>query len=339
MSSREPRVALPPLGVGTVSLGGLYSPTSADEAAAMLRLAQQEGVRYFDTAPMYGLSTAERRLGWALAQDTGPQSWLVSTKVGRLMRPRGLAAAPPGTAEFGWRSPGPFVEQYDYSYDGIRRSIEDSLQRTGLDHFDVAYVHDIGELTHGAGNEEHLAALRAGGYRALDELRSAGVVRAVGVGVNEIPALLTCLSEMDLDCALLAGRFTLLNQPDSDEIYERCAEQGVQLVAGGVLNSGALAGGAHYDYADVPPQVQRRVAELQAVCARHGVSLLSAALHFVAANPYYACLLIGPRTEVELRQSLAALREPIPAQLWDELAERGLVPARWRPSATAGVVQ
>jgi D-threo-aldose 1-dehydrogenase len=288
---------------------------------------------------MYGLTTAERRLGWALAEAGGPHDWLVSTKVGRLMKPRRLTAAtPPGNAGVDWRSSGPFVEQYDYSYDGIRRSVEDSLQRTGLDHFDVAYIHDIGELTHGAGNEEHLAALRAGGFRALDELRSAGVVRGVGIGVNEVAALLTCLSEVDLDCALLAGRFTLLNQPYSEEVYERCADQGVQLIAGGVLNAGALADGAHYDYGDAPSQVRRRVAELRAVCAVHGVSLLSAALQFVVANPYYACLLIGPSTEAELRQSLAALREPVPAQLWDELVERGLVPACWRPSATVGAI-
>jgi D-threo-aldose 1-dehydrogenase len=325
--------------VGTAALGGLYSPTSVSEAAAMLRAALDEGIRYFDTAPMYGLSSAERRLGAALAEADGPLDRLVSTKVGRLMRPARLVEAPLTGAGFGWRSAGPFVEHYDYSYDGIFRSIEDSLQRTGLDHFDVVFIHDIGELTHGADNDKHLAALRVGGYRALGELRLAGVARAVGVGVNEISALLTCLSEMELDVALLAGRFTLLEQPPSDDVYERCAEHGVQLVAGGALNSGVLAGGEHYDYAAAPPRVRRRVDELRVVCAAHGVSLLSAALQFVSSNPNHACVLIGPRTEAELQQNLAALREPVPSQLWDELVERGLIPGRWRPSTKTGVAR
>ena len=333
-SSEGPRSTpvLPRLGLGTVAIGGLYSPVTAADAQALLEHAVRRGIRYVDTAPMYGLTTAERRIGAFLDRSGHRDELVLSTKVGRVLRPRRLHREAVTGRDFGWRNGGPFVEHWDYSYDGVLRSVEDSLQRMGVDRLDIVHIHDIGVATHGDANPGHVAALRAGGYRALDELRSAGVVGRVGVGANDTAAIDAVLDDVDLDCALLAGRFTLLEQPADDSFFDRCADRGVELVAGGVYAAGALTGAGRYAYAEAPLEVLDRVARLRDVCARHAVELPAAAVQLVAANPGFTSLLLGPRDADELDQNLAWLATPVPADLWAELVAEGLLPQRWAPA-------
>lgn len=333
MSSFEPvgpgGLTLPPLGIGTAALGGLYSPVPAEQAQAVLRAALERGIQYVDTAPMYGLSTAERRVGQLLDHARETVLPMVSTKVGRLMRPRRWVDVDGPHNAFGWRNPGDFVERYDYSYSGIMRSVEDSLQRLGIASVDILYIHDIGRLTHGDDNDRHLTALRDGGYRALAELKDAGITRGVGVGVKEIDSMRQCLADTDLDCCLLAGPFTLLDQPSSDDLFAECLRRGVRLVAGAVYSSGVLAGGDHYAYETAPAPVRQRVAALREACAQFDVPLKAAATHFVTGSGYFSCLLLGARTVAELDDSLAMADRPVPDELWDELVRRGLLDERW----------
>jgi D-threo-aldose 1-dehydrogenase len=337
--------ALPPFGLGTAALGGMFEPVSADQAQAMLRGALERGIRYFDTAPMYGFSTAERRLGHFLDHASGAEGLargaeglLVSTKAGRLMRPRRWPGAPEQDNAFGWRNAGEFVQVYDYSYPGIMKSVEDSLQRLGVVTIDAVFVHDIGRATHGDRNDGYVAQLRSGGYRALAELKDAGIVRAVGVGVNEIPALRDCLADAELDWCLLANQFTLLNQPSSDEVFAECARRGVQLIAGGVYNSGVLAGGDHYIYQQAPAEVRSRVVELRETCQRFGVPVKAAAMQFVTGSGVFACVMLGARTVEELDDSLAMATLPLPGELWDQLGRRGLVDRRWLDARREGTL-
>jgi D-threo-aldose 1-dehydrogenase len=337
VSSSEPLV-LPAFGLGTASLGGMFEPVTADQAQTLLRGAFERGIRYFDTAPMYGFSTAERRVGQFLDHARDTPGLLLSTKAGRLMWPRRWPGTPARDNSFGWRNAGEFVQVYDYSYAGILRSAEDSLQRLGVATVDVLFVHDIGRDTHGDRNDEYVAQLRSGGYRALAELKEAGVARAVGVGVNEIPALRDCLADTDLDCCLLANQFTLLNQPASDELFAECARRGVQLIAAGVYNSGVLAGGDHYIYREAPDEVVRRVADLRAVCDSYRVPLKAVAMQFVTRSRHFGCVMLGARSLAELDDSLAMADLPLPGELWDELAHRGLVDERWVTARREGTV-
>ncbi|SDU92420.1 D-threo-aldose 1-dehydrogenase [Microlunatus sagamiharensis] len=332
-SSDEPAVhaRLPRLGLGTVAIGGLYAPVVADDAQALLDHALRRGIRHVDTAPMYGLTTAERRIGAFLDRSGRRDELVLSTKVGRVLQPRRLHGGPGAGRDFGWHNGGPFVERWDYSYDGVLRSVEDSVQRMGVDRLDVVHIHDIGVATHGDDNAAHVAALRSGGYRALDELRSAGVVGRIGVGANDTAAIEAVLEDVDLDCALLAGRFTLLEQPSDDSFFRLCADRGVALVAGGVYASGALTGAGRYAYTEAPQEVLDRVARLRDVCARHAVELPAAAVQLVAANPGFTSLLLGPRDPAELDQNLAWLATPVPTDLWSELVAEDLLPQQWAP--------
>jgi D-threo-aldose 1-dehydrogenase len=270
-------------------------------------------------------------VGQFLDHLRGTAGLLVSTKAGRLMRPRRWPGIPEQDNDFGWRNTGEFVQVYDYSYAGILRSAEDSLQRLGLATVDALFVHDIGRDTHADRNDEYVAQLRCGGYRALAELKDAGVVRAVGVGVNEIAALRDCLADTDLDCCLLANQFTLLNQPASGEVFAECARRGVQLIAGGVYNSGVLAGGGHYIYREAPHDVVSRVADLRRVCDRHRVPLKAVAMQFVTRSRNFACVMLGARSLAELDDSLAMAQLPLPGELWRELVDRGLIDEAWLP--------
>lgn len=316
-------------GLGTTSIGGMFAPMSAADAQALMRAAYERGIRWFDTAPMYGASTAERRLGHFLDDLGSTEGLTVSTKAGRLLVPRQRASASAPFNEFGWHNAGPFIEVFDYSYDGIMRSAEDSLARLGIEAFDVLFLHDIGRWTHGAENDRHVAALRAGGYRALAELKATGVTRELGVGVNETDALLSTMAELDLDRALLANQFTLLTRPDDPAVFETCARSGVKLVAGGVYNSGVLAGGSHFSYEGVPDEIARTVAALSETCERHGVPLMAAALQFVLRSGHFERVLLGVRSIAELDASLSAAEVDIPDALWDDLVESGLLEPQW----------
>ncbi|MBW8893300.1 MAG: aldo/keto reductase, partial [Burkholderiales bacterium] len=259
------------LGLGAAALAGLYDAVDNATAAATLQAAWDAGVRYFDTAPFYGYTRSERRVGEFLA-DRRRDSFVLSTKVGRLMRPD--AEVPRGSD--GWAEPLPFRPVYDYSHGGVRRSFEDSLQRLGLTRVDLLLVHDIGRLTHGDRHDVHwLALTEGGGFRALEELRSEGAVRAIGLGVNEWEVAQASLAVAPLDYVLLAGRYTLLEQGSLD-FLNRCAAAGVGVIVGGPFNSGLLAGQAKYNYGSVPPEVMRHAEALAAVCAEFGVPLQAA---------------------------------------------------------------
>ncbi len=308
------------LGLGCATLGGSRLDVSAGEAEAIVSAAWAAGVRYVDTAPYYGVGQAERAVGDAL-RDKPRDEWVLSTKVGRLLRPRSAGASADDR-----RRPLPFDPVYDYSYDGIMRSVEDSYQRLGLARIDILYVHDIGVYQHGA--EAHpglMRTLRDSGYRALEELRRGGVVQAIGIGVNEREVLLEALEWGQWDAFLLAGRYTLLEQAPLDDLLPKCVAAGTSIVVGGPLNSGILAGRDTWNYAAAPPKVVARVNAIRAVCDRYGVPLPAAALQFPLAHPAVAAIIPGPRTAAEFIENLGLLRHPIPPALWADLRSAGLL--------------
>jgi D-threo-aldose 1-dehydrogenase len=308
------------LGLGCATLGGSRIAVSRQEAEAIVAAAWAAGVCYIDTAPYYGLGQAERCVGDAM-RWVPRDEWVLSTKVGRLLRPRRTAAE-----DNERRHPLPFESVYDYSYDGVMRSFEDSLQRLGLARIDILYVHDIGAMQHG--EEAHprlMCALRDGGYRALEELRAAGTVRAIGIGVNEREVLLEAMEWGDWDVFLLAGRYTLLEQAPLDDLLPRCEKAGTSIVVGGPLNSGILAGRDTWNYKTAPPEIVDRVNAIEAVCEGHRVPLAAAALQFPLAHPAVAAVIPGPRNVDEFHANVRLLRHPIPAALWTDLRDAGLL--------------
>jgi D-threo-aldose 1-dehydrogenase len=309
------------LGLGTATLGGSRIQISFEERDAIVRTAWEAGVRYFDTAPFYGVGAAERAVGDAL-RERKRGDWVLSTKVGRLLRPRSAWTDPMEA----WGRPMPFEVVYDYSYDGIMRSMEDSFQRLGLAHIDILLVHDIGRYQHGAAaHPELMRSLRDSGYRALEELRSSGAVSAIGLGVNEREVCLEALSFGDWDAFLLAGRYTLLEQAPLDDLLVQCVARGTSIIVGGPLNSGILAGRDTWNYAAAPADVVTRVQAIRAVCDRHNVPLPAAALQFPLAHPAVAAIIPGPRTPAEFTENLELLQRKIPAGLWEELRHEGLM--------------
>jgi D-threo-aldose 1-dehydrogenase len=308
------------LGLGTATLGGRRVPVDRREAEAIVRAAWDAGVRYVDAAPYYGSGQAERAVGDALRGERR-QDWVLSTKVGRLLRPRSDLVA---TADNLY--PLPFEAVFDYSYDGVMRSFEDSLQRLGLSRIDILYVHDIGAMTHG--EEAHprlMRTLREGGYRALEELRRAGDVKAIGIGVNEREVLLEALEWGEWDVFLLAGRYTLLEQAPLDDLLPQCLARGVSIVVGGPLNSGILAGRNTWNYQPAPPQVVSRAEAIRTICERHGVPLAAAALQFPLAHKTVAAIIPGPRNVAEFEENLQLFRQKIPPDMWADLRALKLI--------------
>ncbi|HUB14475.1 MAG TPA: aldo/keto reductase [Acetobacteraceae bacterium] len=309
------------LGLGTATMGGSRIPVTREESEKMVRAAWQAGVRYVDTAPFYGVGAAERRVGDAL-RDEPRAAWVLSTKVGRLLRPR----TQPGGATDGRLAPLPFEVVYDYSYDGIMRSVEDSYQRLGLAKIDILYVHDIGVYQHGAeGNAPHMRALRDSGYRALAALKADGTVGAIGIGVNEKAVLIEALGFADWDVFLLAGRYTLLEQAPIDDLLPMCVTRGTSIVVGGPLNSGILAGRDTWNYAAAPAEIVDRVKRIEAVCDAHQVPLAAAALQFPLAHPAVCAIIPGPRSAAEFEANLKLLDMKIPAALWADLRQAQLL--------------
>ena len=307
-------------GLGCATMGGHRIPVTREEAEAIARAAWAAGVRYVDTAPYYGFGQAERCVGDAL-RAVPRDEWVLSTKVGRLLRPQVKATV--GEIP---QPPMRFAAAFDYSYDAIMRSFEDSLQRLGLARIDILYVHDIGVMQHGG--EKHpeiMRAFREGGYRALEELRRSGIVLAVGIGVNEQEVLLEALGWGDWDAFLLAGRYTLLEQAPLDELLPKCLSSGVSIVVGGPLNSGILAGRDTWNYKAAPPEVMARVDAIRMVCDSHHVPLAAAALQFPLAHPVVAAIIPGPRSVAEFEANLRLLRYPIPAALWADLRDAKLL--------------
>jgi D-threo-aldose 1-dehydrogenase len=314
---------LPVLGLGAAPLGNLYRPIGDGPARETLRTAFEAGLVYADTAPYYGFGLSEIRVGEALRDFPDV---IVSTKIGRLLVP--AAPGEPGRERHGFHSPMPFEPRFDYSRDGVLRSHEASLMRLGVDRIHILYVHDIGRATHGAEHPRRMGQLiQGGGWQALRELREAGAVSAIGIGVNEVEIGLELIERVPLDIVLLAGRYTLLEQPALDALLPLCLDRGVGVVIGGPYNSGILAGGAmvHYDYAPAPEAVRERAVSLSRVCARHGIGLGAAALQFVLAHPAVASVIPGLASPGEVRETLARAAVPIPAALWDELKQEGLL--------------
>jgi len=301
------------LGLGCATLGGTRIPVTGQQAETIVGAAWDAGVRYVDAAPYYGFGQAERAVGDAL-RDQPRDDWVLSTKVGRLLRP--FPQVPP---EPGRKHPLPFGVAYDYSYDGIMRSFEDSLQRLGLARIDILYVHDIGRYQHGDGHPGLMRSLSESGYRALESLKGSGTVSAIGIGVNEREVLLEAMEWGQWDAFLLAGRYTLLEQAPLEDLFPKCVAAGTSIVVGGPLNSGILAGRDTWNYKTAPPEVVARVDAIRAVCDRHAVPLPAAALQFPLAHPAVAAIIPGPRNAEEFRANLDLLRHPIPPALWQEL--------------------
>jgi D-threo-aldose 1-dehydrogenase len=294
-------------------------PVTRDDAEAIVRAAWASGVRYIDCAPFYGYGQAERCVGDAL-REMPRDEWVLSTKVGRLLRPR--AQAP---ASEPYRHPLPFNTAFDYGYDGVMRAFEDSVQRLGLARIDILYAHDIGPAQHREAHAEVMRIFRDGGYRALEELRRNGQVRAIGIGVNEREVLLEAMDWGDWDAFLLASRYTLLEQDPLDDLLPKCQRSGISIVVGAVHNTGVLAGRDSWNYRPAPPEIAARVNAIQAACDRHAVPLIAAALQFPLAHPAVAAVLPGPRNIEEMEENSELLRYPIPSALWADLRDAKLI--------------
>ncbi|QDZ10766.1 aldo/keto reductase [Devosia ginsengisoli] len=308
------------LGLGCASLAGIFSAVPAEQARATVGHALDMGINYVDTAPQYGLGRSEHLVGDALRERR--DGVVLSSKVGRLLKPVSAAEQDKGN----WIDPLPFNQAYDYSYDGIMRSFEDSRQRLGIHRIDILYVHDIGVATHGVeGNKPLWAQLANGGYKALRELRDAGVVKAIGLGVNEWPVLMDAFALGDWDVFLLAGRYTLLEQTSLTPFMTTCIERGASVVIGGPFNSGILVGGDKFNYAKAPDEIVSKVRAIEAVCREFGVPLPAAALQFPLTHPAVCNVLPGPRSPAELDGILDWWDVKVPGDLWTTLAAKGLL--------------
>ncbi len=302
------RVEVTALGLGGAPIGGLFASVSEAEAAATVRRAWERGIRYFDTAPHYGAGRGEQRIGAALAEVAGKRAaYVLSTKVGRLLVP--LAPGEPPETE-GFADPPPYKRRWDWSADGVRRSLEESLERLGTDHVDLVYLHDP---------DDHEEEVYATAYPALAALREEGVVGAIGAGMNQTPMLTRFVERLDLDVVLCAGRYTLLDRSAERDLLPACARRGTSVVAGGVYNSGLLAGGTTYDYRPAPPEILERVAALERVCGAYGVPLRAAALRFPFRHPAVASVLVGCRTPAEVDDNVDLYAMDIPDALWTDL--------------------
>lgn len=319
------------LGLGGATLAGIFSSVPEEQARATVRHALDKGITYVDTAPQYGLGRSEHLIG-EVVRNASPRP-VISTKVGRLLTP----VAPDLQDKGNWVDPLPFNQRYDYSYDGVMRSFEDSLQRLGLDKVDILYVHDIGVATHGAeANKPLWQQLASGGYRALRELRDGGVIKAIGLGVNEWEVLMDAFALGDWDVFLLAGRYTLLEQTSLEPFLATCVKRKASVVIGGPFNSGILVGGDSFNYARAPEEVVARVKAIEAVCRDFGVPLPAAALQFPLLHPAVCNVLPGPRSPQELDGILGWWQTEIPDALWAALADQGLLaPGTPIPGGTA----
>jgi len=322
-------ISVTALGLGLAPLGNLYRAVSDGEARDTVDTAIELGIRYFDTAPYYGFGLSERRAGDTLR---GKPNVVISTKTGRLLKPADVDTS---AERHGFVSPMPFEPVYDYSYDGILRSHEQSLQRLGLNRIHILLIHDIGRLTHGDRHSEKMAELiDGGGLKALRRLRDDKTVSAIGVGVNEIDICLDLMDRTELDVLLLAGRYTLLEQGAIDVLLPRCAAAGVSLVIGGPFNSGILATGTtsadppRYNYGPAPVEVRERVRRLEAVCKAHDLPLPAAALQFPLSHPLVAAVIPGFANADEVRTGVERFRMPIPASFWSDLRSEGLIDPR-----------
>ncbi|MGB5948203.1 MAG: aldo/keto reductase [Parvibaculum sp.] len=316
------------LGFGAAPVGNLYRRMSDETAGELLAEAWGDGIRYFDTAPLYGFGLSEERIGKFLRRVPAGEA-VISTKAGRRLRPNAAWHA----ERENFIDAAPYEPWFDYSYDGVMRSFEDSLVRLGVDRVDILFMHDIGVATHG--EEAHPSLMKTameGGYRALDELRRDGRVKAIGLGVNEWQVCAEAMDHGDWDCFLLAGRYTLLEQEPVEHFLPRCEKDGIGIIIGAPFNSGILATGpregARYNYGRAPEETLRRVASLDDLCRAHGVPLAAAALQFPLAHPAVASVIPGMASVADLQSCLALAAHVIPGAFWADLAARGLIHPR-----------
>ena len=315
------------LGFGTAPLGNLYQAITDDEAAEVIAAAWDSGVRYFDTAPLYGLTLAERRLGGFLKSKPRDE-YTLSTKVGRLMRPC------PSSERSGvgrWFEVPDMKEVFDYSYDGVLRSFEESLERLGVGRVDVLLAHDLCPSTHGskAASDARIQEFMSGGYKAMIKLREQGVVKAIGGGINEWDVCQAMAEQGDFDIFLLAGRYTLLEQHALDSFLPLCESRGIGIVIGGPYNSGILATGpgkgAYYNYDPAPPEILKRTKRIQDKCMAHSVDLKVAALQFPLLHPSVVAVIPGGKSTEEVIANGLNMNETVPSALWQELKAEGLL--------------
>ncbi|WP_334171706.1 aldo/keto reductase [Sinomonas sp.] len=319
-------LALTTLGFGGAPIGNLYREVSDADAIGAVQAAWEHGIRYFDTAPHYGLGLSERRIGEAL-RGAPRGDYVLSTKVGRLLRPN---PSPGGRDTEGFDVDDGLVRVRDYSRDGVLRSIEESLARLGTDRIDIVYIHDP---------DDYWAEALDGAVPALSQLRDEGVIGAYGAGMNQSEMLHRFVTATDVDVVMLAGRYTLLEQGAREDLLPACAERGVGVVNVGVFNSGLLskdrpAPGATYNYAPAPAELLERANLLADICERHGTSLPAAALAFSFREPLVTSVVVGMRTAAQAERNTALGAQEVPQSLWDELEERGLIDTVPGPAAT-----
>ena len=316
------------MGFGSAPLGNRFRTLTEDACQELVDDAWERGIRLFDTAPMYGYGLAENRLGTAL-RGRPRNDYLLSTKVGRLLRP----AADQSPDDDMWSGVPPMRVQYDYTYSGAMRSIEDSLQRMLTDRIDIAFIHDCDRYGHGADQPVVFAQAMSGAARALAELRDQKVIGAIGVGVNEADVCVAAATHGGFDVFLLAGRYSLLEQDSLDDLLPLCVDQDISLILGGVYNSGILATGAtpdaHYNYAPATPEILDRVRQIEAICDGHDVPIAAVSLQFALAHPAVASVLLGASSVRQQARNDEAANVAIPQALWDGLRDAGII----RPDA------
>ena len=310
-------LALGELSLGCAQLGNLYREVSDEDARATVDTAWELGVRYFDTAPHYGLGLSERRLGAALAHRPRGE-YLLSSKVGRLLEPLPVVE---GLDDDGFAVPRTHRRVFDFGRDGIRRSFAESLERIGVDRLDIAYLHDP---------DDHIPEVLETGFPALAELRAEGAVTAIGAGMNDSVPLARLVRETDIDVVMIAGRYTLLDQESLEDLLPACEERGVAVVAAGVFNSGILARSeppeqAKYDYADAPAELLERARAIARVCERHRTTLPAAAIAFPLGHPAVLSVCVGARSPEQIELNAASYADAVPTELWAELQADGLL--------------
>jgi len=324
-------VYVPVLGVGCSPFGNRARRLSLSQVDQGIAAAFDVDATYFDVAPYYGFGLCERRVGDALRERQG-DDYVISTKVGRLLVPDSTIDT--SGSRNGFLSPMPFRPMFDYSYDGIMRSFEASLHRLGLSRIDILLVHDLGRFAHGTDHDVRFRVFLDSGYRALEALRSGGAVQAIGLGVNECAVCEELMDVCAVDCFLIAGRYTLLDQTALERLLPRCLANEVSVIAGGPYNTGLLAGGTQrlgplmYDYGPAPEEIIGRLRSIEAVCATFSIPIAAAALQFPLAHPAISAVLPGINSSDRMLETRSLLDFPIPMEFWEQLRSHALIDAR-----------